>query len=279
MTTPFTRCIVVSLPHHLDHLAPLSFYEKIALVVRSQDTADALHEFYPQIPFYEIEKAHFLPKVKEILCTTNSEVAMRAYHQALYNTTPTIVRLHHGYSDKIQDFSIYDTVVGYKDFPNHRLRFYKQFKDKMLQVASKYLPIPIHARPLLIALSWDRNNVNQQLEMLSQHPAKDRFVFRVHPLLGRSELIHFKIQAQYGVHLLDHTCPYIYPFLELFSGVLTDCSSIGYDALYFKKPLMVLDDIPLKQFSSKDIDTWIAECDQAVVKPHFQEKYFSIFGH
>ncbi|MFZ4674065.1 MAG: hypothetical protein ACOYL1_06960, partial [Chlamydiia bacterium] len=74
------------------------------------------------------------------------------------------------------------------------------------------------------------------------------------------------------------TCPYIYPFLELCGGLLTDCSSIGYDALYFKKPIMVLDDVPLKKFSSKDIDTWITECDQKTEKPQFRHAYHEIFN-
>ena len=278
MTTPTTKCIVICHPHHLDHLAPMSYYENIPLVPRNTESQQTLIEFYPWASYRNIGEFDFMATIDEIISTSKTEIPMVDTHQALYQKKPKLTRVHHGYSDKVQDFSDYDEIIDYKDRPNYRLRFYQEFRSTLLETARRYLPLPPESNFLLIALSWDRPNVEEQLKWICSHPKKGRFVFRIHPFLAETDWMHIKLEAHYGVHILSHECPYIYPFLELCAGVLTDTSSIGYDALYFEKPLMVLDEIPLKRFSSKDIDTWIAECDQKLPRPHFKKAYHDIFG-
>ncbi len=282
MTTPtitgFGKGILASFPHHLDHLAPISFYEKIPLLVRNNETEEALLDFYPWVPYYRLEK---FPKIHELdtfISTSTSETPLRELHHALHGKKPKMVRFHHGFSDKFQDFSLYDSVLSYKDFPNYRLRFYHEFKKEIFEKAKPFLPVPETAKPLLVALTWDSPDIEEKLVQLCQHPLKERFVFRLHPILAERELLHIRLQAKYSIHLLSHNCPYIYPFLELHSGILTDRSSIGYDTLYFRKPLFVLDDVPLKKFSFDTLENWLHACNQSRESPNFQHEYTKIFG-
>lgn len=277
MTAP-TKCILASMPHHLDHLIPVSYYEKIPLLVRNNDTEEALLDFYPWVPYYRYESYPHLDQIEAFIGTVKTETTLRVLHHAIWGKTPKMVRLHHGHSDKIQDFSDYDTILSYKDFPNYRLKFYNEFKKELMAVAKPLLPVEEKEKPLLIALTWDTPDVEKHLELLCQHPMKERFVFRLHPILADRELMHIKLKVKHKIHLLTHDCPYIYPFLDLHAGILTDRSSIGYDALYFQKPLFVLDEVPLKKFSSTSLDAWIAACDNPKGNVDFRHEYTSIFG-
>lgn len=276
--TPSTKGILASFPHHLDHLAPLSYYEKFPLLVRNNQTEEALVNFYPWVDYYRLETFPHRDLIETFISTSTSETPLKELHHALYGKKPKMLRFHHGFSDKYQDFSLYDAVLCYKDFPNYRLRFYQEFKKEITETAKKFLPIQEKANPLLLALTWDSPNIEEKLNWLCQHPYKDRFVFRVHPILAERELMHIKLHAKYNIHLLDHTCPYIYPFLDLHAGILTDRSSIGYDSLYFQKPLFVLDEVPLKKFSCSTFEKWIEACDQNHKFSNFQDEYTKIFG-
>jgi hypothetical protein len=278
VTTQSIKGILASFPHHLDHLAPISFYEKIPLLVRNNETEEALVDFYPWVPYFRLGDFPKIGELDTFISTSTSETPLRELHHALYGIKPKMVRFHHGFSDKFQDFSLYDSVLSYKDFPNHRLRFHYEFRNEILKRAKKFLPVSENLKPLLIALTWDSPHIEEKLNELCHHPFRERFVFRFHPILAERELVHHKLQAKHDIHILSHTCPYIYPFLEAHSGVLTDRSSIGYDALYFRKPLFVLDDVPLKKFSSKSIHEWILESDTDGEKPNFQKEYTKIFG-
>ena len=273
-----SKCIIVSFPHHLDHLVPISYYEKIPLVVCNPKTQEALLEFYPWVPFTMMNQFEGLGKIDEIISTSTSETPIKGLHEALYQKAPLMVRYHHGYSDKVQDFSSYDKVLFYKDFPNHRLRFYHEFRDLMVKKAKLFLPKKRGQSPLLVTLTWDSPEHTKNLETLLKHPKKDLFLFRIHPIRAEKTLEHILLEAKHGLQLLSHECPYIYPFLEFAKGVLTDRTSIGYDALYFQKPLMVLDDVPLKKFSESSIDSWIEACLNSEKIVDHRYMYHQIFG-
>ncbi|MFZ4772763.1 MAG: hypothetical protein ACOYK9_02080, partial [Chlamydiia bacterium] len=198
MTTPPTKCIVVTLAHHLDHLIPMSFYEKIPLIIRDRGAEQAIFDYYPWVPYYWISDFPFFADIEEILCTSFSEIFLKDTHYALYQKTPKLVRMHHGFSDKVQDFSYYDEILDYKHTPNYRLKFYQKFRSIMVETARKHLPLTTKENFLLIALSWDQATVEQQLDMICTHPEKERFLIRVHPLLAENQLTHFKLEAKYG---------------------------------------------------------------------------------
>ena len=273
-----TRCIFVSFAHHLDHLAPISFYEKIPLVVCNSLTEEAILEFYPWVPYHRLEDFEEIKEIDQIISASKNEARYKILHQALYQKTPFMIRFHHGFSDKVTDFSIYDQVLSYKDFPNHRLRFYHEFRGLMEKKAQPFLPKNEEEHPLLIALSWDSPQLQQNLDLLLTHPKKDQFIFRVHPGLAEFWWTHVELEERYGAKILSHDCPYIYPFLEHFQGILTDRSSIGYDALYFKKPLMVLVDGPLKRYSEASIDSWIEASLNRTKTIDYRSVYHDIFG-
>lgn len=273
-----TRCIIVSSPTHLDHLAPVSYYEKIPLVVSDPQTEEALLEFYPWVPYFRMNQFEEIQQIDEIISAKISETPIKHLHEALYQKAPQMVRFHHGFSDKVQDFSNYDKVLSYKDFPNHRLRFYQEFKDLIEKKAKSFLPKNEKDHPLLIALSWDSPQYQKNLDLLLNHPKKELFVFRVHPVSAEFSWTHVVLEERYGAKILSHECPYIYPFLEHFRGILTDRSSIGYDTLYFKKPLMVLDDGPMKKYSEESIDDWIDACINGTKTVDYRAAYHDIFG-
>jgi hypothetical protein len=271
------KCIIASFGHHLDHLVPISFYEKIPLLIQNVATWHAMLEYYPFVESYKMELYPKIQQVNQIISASTSETPMKHFFESYFNKKVDFVRFHHGYSDKPQDFSLYDTILSYKDFPNHRLRFYEEHKSFLCSKIKQVLQKKEHPF-LLIALSWDNPKVHDWLECLCRHPKKELFMFRFHPLIAERELVHLKYQARYGIDYIPHEIPYIYPILEMCDGVLTDYSSIGYDALYFEKPLMVLEDVPLKKYSCNSIDTWIDMCEKKG-RISSKERYFEVFGN
>lgn len=132
---------------------------------------------------------------------------------------------------------------------NYRLAYYQHHRSFYREILEKQILTKLtgKGRLFLYAPTWsDAENSSSFKEMIEpvckQLPEGDRLLIKLHPNLSiQYPGIVEKLRAIYEDHpsilILDHFPP-IYPLLEEIDVLFCDRSSIGYDALAFKKPMI-----------------------------------------
>lgn len=137
---------------------------------------------------------------------------------------------------------------------NYRLEYYKEHEAYF----DAKLPFVKEKKTILYAPTWSAGNRKIELrkyyssffdvyqELFETVPADFQLIVKLHPFL--TSLMFEEIQqikADYSHILFLDDCPLIYPLLKQVDCYVGDYSSIGYDFLYFDRPLFFLG--PLKQ--------------------------------
>lgn len=132
---------------------------------------------------------------------------------------------------------------------NHRLFFYQRYQtfyDQLIKSKIRAHLFP-DKKTVLYAPSWqDGENpssfFSEMERVIREVPCQDfNLIVKIHPLLEAfhpartTQLLHL-CKDKEGVLLLEHM-PMIYPLLKCCDVYLGDYSSIGYDFLYFNRPL------------------------------------------
>lgn len=215
---------------------------------------------------------------KIISCITlNFFEANFKFHQDLLNKNIKIIWCPHGNSDKgktcpffeslinekfvlvygkkmldiLKEKNIYHTIESIFEIGNYRLKYYKKFKFFLDNIVLKEIRKKLTKRKstILYAPTWKDAENSSSFEkyfeiLLESLPEKYNLIIKLHPNL----LEKFDLQIQLlklkhernNILFLDNF-PLIYPLLELVDIYLGDFSSIGYDFLYFEKPMFFLE--------------------------------------
>lgn len=259
--------------HYLDHLAPLCALLGIPLIVTEDAIALQAEKFYPDLqilhwPELETPEKLVFHFTTIFTCTPRplfDEVFFFA--QALQNKKVKTIWCPHGNSDKgrttpfMESLGQEESLLTYgkrmEDFlqekgvfgktiriGNYRLAYYekhKLFYERLLQEI-----IPPGKKVLLYAPTWQDRENNSSFPtlwpfLLQGVPSGFSLIVKLHPhlyLQYPDQIEELKREAAH-LHILENFPP-IYPILAHTDLYMGDISSIGYDFLAFKRPLLLL---------------------------------------
>jgi len=273
--------------HHLDHLAPLCALLRIPLILTEDALACQAKEFYP-----DLEILHWSPHETPDRAATNFSTIYYStprilfdqvfyLAQALQGKKIQTIWCPHGNSDKGRNSPFMEALAGEEllltygprmeaflkekkiDVPvlrigNYRLAYYEKHKAFYDNLLAKKLP-PKSGKMLLYAPTWQDEEKNSSFIDLLPHlleiPEEFFFLAKLHPNLYQQypeEIAKLKKT----IFVLEDFPP-IYPLLARTDLYIGDMSSIGYDFLAFKRPMLLLNE----QGSLKESGAFLASKD------------------
>lgn len=255
---------------HLDHLAPLCALLEIPLIVTEEDHLELGQKFYPMVeirylPLEELTLAYMATHFDVVVeCGKFWAIELKPLIKLLFNKDLRVIFAPHGNSDKESflnhpihqdiDLAYGPQMLGLKtgsnvvETGNLRLWFYQKHKahfDRLSQeVFASFDP---KKKTILYAPTWNtlaaKSSFFDQADAIISSLHKEyNLLIKLHPLLEENHPGHFhRILGTYqekATFLLRF--PPVYPLLEKTDIYLGDHSSIGYDFLYYNRPLFFL---------------------------------------
>lgn len=263
-----------SLEHHLDHLAPFCSLQKIPLVLTDDELAEKARLYYPELEVILWNTANAPIEVVKNFDTIVYSTPRILFDEVFFIAEASLqkklktVWLPHGNSDKghlsyfmeglkdeksalvygpkMIDFlkmkQVYDLIPEVLEIGNFRLTYYqkhKAFYDQLMQTLSLSVK-----KIILYAPTWqDTENSSSFFEVTShlieKLPAHAFLLIKLHPNLLqdiRTQQFMLQHESNPSVVFLQGFTP-IYPLLERADVYLGDMSSVGYDFLYFNRPM------------------------------------------
>lgn len=244
-----------NLEHHLDHLAPFCSLMGYPLIVTENEIFELGKRYYPDL---DIRYCNPLEAPFEV--TEHFDFIVTTLPRALFDDIFFIAEaslgkrlktawLPHGNSDKgnLEPLAAEEILLVYSSnfmipspsqtvipignfraiyFQRHRL-FYQSLLNSMK------LKNPI----TLYAPTWDDSSLENAADTLLQELSDFPLVIKPHPNQAQTPLA---IQKKLSCDCWLDNFPPIYPLLERTSHFIGDFSSIGYDFLYFNRPMFFL---------------------------------------
>lgn len=265
---------------HLDHLGVLSSVIDIPLIVTDEKLYYLAKQFYPSlnatlIGLNELSIEHLANNYDVIFQSGKLWAAeLKPFLEMLFHKKMRFVFCPHGNSDKghtLQNHIEQDVSLVYGDHlldllkktgaaqkisrivktGNYRLPFYFRnqiFYDR-LAIKMVFDRFRVHKPVVFCAPTWSNQenptSVFSSLEALIEQLCPSfNLLIKLHPFLFEDHPAQvYKILAAYENHpsaIVLEEFPPIYPLLAHCDLYLGDYSSIGYDFLYFDKPLYFL---------------------------------------
>lgn len=263
--------------HLLDHIAPLAIEMDMPLIVTDELNEKLARAFYPQaevrhMPDLEANLSLIAEEFDALFECKYWASHLKTLFRQLYKKEMRLIFCPHGQSDKgyrtpllapfatqdivliygdlliqmLKDLNVWSSISHYAIVGNYRLRFYQ--KNRMFYdcIAREKTPLNPKNQTLLYAPTWrDADGASSFLKygakVISELPSDWNLIVKIHPLLEQRDPAYFySIAALIDKKpngFLIHECPPVYPFLALADIYLGDASSVGYDFLYFQRPL------------------------------------------
>jgi len=301
----------------LDHIAPLSYILGISLLMQDEQFYKIAKEFYPQVKadlkpilyFYELTKNFDIliscsnwfvkdkiafeilnkKKVKLILCPHgNSDKGYIEKGNMLCYLIPDAVFLYGNHMiDLLKNLKIFKKLKQYVVIGNYRLSFYKKFKkfyDKIVddKIFKKLNP---KNKTILYAPTWkDHENSTSFFcifnQLIKNMPEHYNLIIKPHPNLEKKHPVEFyqiyEENLPSNVIFLENF-PLIYPLLNRCDIYLGDFSSVGYDFLYFQKPMFFIDH--LKRDFKTNPSLYLHKCGLQIEKKYWNNIFSFIDGN
>ncbi len=257
--------------HLLDHIAPLAEWFQCPLFVTEELNDELAKRFYPQVTVHFTPDLEFrlgdIAKEFDILFECKYwQPHLKLLFQTLYKKEMRLVFCPHGQSDKgyqapvLAPYALQDAILVYGNLMldmlkelgikapehhivgNYRLAFYQKYRTFYDSLVPRIDP---SKKTLLYAPTWqDLDDASSFFrygsKVISELPTDWNLLLKIHPLLKlrnpiQYDLLFDQIQKP-NLYWIDEFPP-IYPILALADVYLGDASSVGYDFLYFEKPL------------------------------------------
>jgi teichoic acid glycerol-phosphate primase len=265
--------------HYIDHLAPLSCFLQIPLIVSSKEHKDLILKYYPDVKLFYIEPAN-LPWILVKKFSYIISCLPKAYLEEAFSFAQDCLhkKVHfiwhpHGNSDKGWENSfmkklkceslllIYgqkmadtlkamDVDAPYIPIGNVRKWYYEKhrsFYQKFLQEeVFSFLSNRRSKGIFLFAPTWDDrehlSSFSYLTQLASEIPEDFSLLIKLHPNTWKqkaSDLVKMEsfFAEKKNIFLLKEEFLTIYPLLDKIDLYIGDSSSIGYDYLYFQKPM------------------------------------------
>jgi hypothetical protein len=268
--------------HHVDHLAPLGDLLGFPLIVDDETTYEIAKYYYPNL---KIELLNL--DLKSLANTFNFFILSTKYASRELKNSFELLGIEdieccfcpHGQSDKglsnseMCSFEGQETALFYGDLQkkryegkvkksvvvgNYRLHYFEKYrsffnsliKNEVFSLFEKKQPT------ILYAPTWNDQEYATTFftafdELINNLSPNYNLIVKLHPLLEKQHPAHaaralsFHLSKPNLQVLID--IPLIYPLLSQIDLYVGDYSAIGYDFLYFNRPMFFLGDkqVPL----------------------------------
>ncbi len=249
--------------HHLDHLAPLCAEMGIPLILTDETIAKQAELFYPDLKILHWDPMEapqrLVSQFDTIYCSIPRVLFDEVFFfaQAIHNKRIRTIWCPHGNSDKGRSTRFMEALVHEEELltygprieaflrekgvqapftrvGNYRLAYYQKHKD----FYQKLLP-PKTKPTILYAPTW------QDQEKNSSFPSFWPYLCKVPQHFSLIVKLHPNLYQQYPEEIAQlenivEDFPPIYPILDRTDIYIGDMSSIGYDFLSFKRPMILL---------------------------------------
>lgn len=253
--------------HYIDHLGPFCALRKWPLIVCEGKVADLARRYYPDLEVVEINRWELALPSFIVSCHP------RGLIETAFSLDPvrTIHWLPHGNSDKGWKIPFFEslhreTVLVYGQrmidsisknnvFPqvirigNFRLQYWLKHLSFYKQILFKEIPLVRDRKTYLYAPTWDDWEENgtfwEGFSSLTAHlPDEYNLIVKIHPNTQRKfapeiEQLIGRCAKRRNICILSEFPP-VYPLLNIADVYIGDMSSIGYDFLYWKRPMYFL---------------------------------------
>ena len=263
--------------HLLDHIAPLAAVMQMPLITVEEQNYELACRYYPQVqsrlmPDLESQLSVIAEEFDALFECKYWAPHLKTLFRKLFNKEMRLIFCPHGQSDKgyqtsllapyalqdavllygdllvqmLKDLGIWPSISNHAMVGNYRLGFYQKHRAFYDAIVEKEIPLNKKNRTLLYAPTWrDADQATSFFqygpEVISQLPSDWNLIVKVHPLLEKRDPAYFySISAQIDKKpnaFLVHEFPPVYPLLAVSDFYLGDASSVGYDFLYFERPL------------------------------------------
>jgi len=176
--------------------------------------------------------------------------------------------------DLLKKLNIYKHLKKNKVIGNFRLSFYKKhrkFYDNLIDklVFSKLNP---KKKTILYAPTWKDNENSTSFfkifkNLITSCSSNYNLIIKLHPNLEKKNAAEFYQIYENDLPsnvLLIEDLPLIYPLLNKCDIYLGDFSSVGYDFLFFQKPMFFLD--PFQRDETKEPSLSLYKCGTQIKK-------------
>jgi teichoic acid glycerol-phosphate primase len=259
--------------HYLDHLAPLCALLDISLFVTHEKIYQSAQNYYPNLTVELLDINTCTAKLTKEFDIILTNLPHQMFDQLFFFDERVCQKkllniwVPHGNSDKGLDGSLGQVLKKEKlilyygqkflheicnhDFNPRRMVLIGNYRHLYFQEHANFYAQKLHKivaalneKVILFAPSWEHKTLETCIEPLLESLKSDTtLLIKPHPnsLLDGSLRLE-KLVAQYSNQaklILDDTP--IYPLLSISKALITDTSSIGYDFLYFNRPLILID--------------------------------------
>ena len=275
--------------HYIDHLGPFCALQNWPLVVFESSVAELCRRYYPGLEVIEESSRNFSFPNTIVSC----EPARLIQGRFPFIQYPQIFWLPHGNSDKgwkapyfeslqnetaiIYGQKMEDTLFQKKiaiprwRIGNFRLHYWMQHRSFYDELISGEMKGLLGKKIYLYAPTWDDAEKNSSFWqffpcLAAVLPKDSHLIVKLHPNMEKQKLL--QIERLKGIYSKDSSIlflssfPPIYPLLNLCNAYIGDMSSIGYDFLYWKRPMYFLN--ATKPLPEKDISFFLHRCGKVI---------------
>jgi hypothetical protein len=250
--------------HYIDHLAPFCALKGWPLIVCEEAVGDLARKYYPGLEVLEASCLDLaLPKTI-VSCDTRPLIEAALGRKI----DSDLLWLPHGNSDKGWDHSSFSALEGHTALVygnkmidvitkqkvatrtikvgNFRLEYWKRNQAFYEKILRSEIDLPPKNKTYLYAPTWYDQEGNgtfwEAFPLLAKHlPADCNLIVKIHPnTYARHTAAIEALIGRYKTILFLSDFPPIYPLLSLSDAYIGDMSSIGYDYLYWNRPMFFL---------------------------------------
>jgi len=295
--------------NHLDHLAVIGYTLQLPIIIDDDTVYQSLLQYYPQItPIYIQEHQRVLAYLAEHYDTLFISCAhyrgeLAPIFEDLFKKKMRFCYCPHGNSDKsidhfrLQNFSLIygdqmedrlrkmdmlSQLTGYVRTGNYRLSFYRKYEtfydqiieEQVFSHFTKKQPIILYA-PTWPDMEDSSSLLDVGISIIDQLPDHYNLIIKLHPWAqyyqpGFVCHIQEKYRERHNIKILALS-PLIFPLLKRTDIYLGDFSSIGYDFLYFNRPMFFFD--ASKRMRIREEATHLHSCGMLIPEISYQNIY------
>lgn len=301
--------------NHLDHLAPIAYFMNVPMVIDEEFLIETMERYYPQVEnVYVDHHAKILETIATnfdflFVSCSNYRADLSPLFEIIFRKKIHFWYCPHGNSDKmykqfenqafvfiygnqmkerLKEAGYYDTYDGIVRTGNYRLSFYnkyEEFYDNLVEeeVFSKFAK---KQSTILYAPTWVDQEKNSSyfdvgLSIIDQLPDHYNLIIKIHPWMVHQKAGHVAhIEERYkdkpNVVVLP-LYPLIYPLLKRTDIYLGDFSSVGYDFLYYNRPMFFFE--PKKRVKDRSYSNHLHHCGVVIPESSYPSLFTFIENH
>ena len=295
--------------NHLDHIAPIANIMQIPMLIEEEYLLETMEKYYPQIQTIFVDHhAKLLDAIAsqfDYLFVTGADYRpnLSPLLELIYQRKLLFWYCSHGNSDKLLDHfhkqnfaftygpqmeerlkeeGFFDHLEGFVRTGNFRFSFYQKHQTFYDNLAEKDIFSKFdRKRPtILYAPTWVDSEKNTTifdvgLSVIDQLPDGYNLILKVHPWLvhhnpGFITYLEERYKEKKNVVVLV-LYPLVFPILKRTDIYLGDFSSIGYDFLYYDRPMFFFESS--ERIKERPHSNFLHQCGMLIPETSYESIY------